>query len=72
MCGRRPGASPGRSAGRRSSPPLHAGGQVRVRAPVEIGVRGSKNKPGPALRLPKSSWSTFLTGVRAGELDPRA
>ncbi|MFD4578191.1 DUF397 domain-containing protein [Streptomyces sp. NPDC058417] len=37
-----------------------------------VGVRDSKDKTGPALRFPTSSWSTFVAGVRTGEFDPRA
>ncbi|SEE84877.1 protein of unknown function [Streptomyces sp. 2131.1] len=37
-----------------------------------VGVRDSKDKTGPALHFPKTSWSTFVTRVREGVLDPRA
>ncbi|MER6074653.1 DUF397 domain-containing protein [Streptomyces sp. NPDC001817] len=38
----------------------------------EVGVRDSKDKAGPALVFPKSSWTAFVTGVRTGEFDTRA
>ena len=32
-------------------------------------VRDSKNPAGPALVFPAAEWSTFTTGIRAGEFD---
>ncbi|MGW4086945.1 DUF397 domain-containing protein [Streptomyces sp. NPDC004822] len=38
----------------------------------EVGVRDSKDKQGPALVFPKSTWAAFVTSIRTGEVDPRA
>ncbi|MFF8882902.1 DUF397 domain-containing protein [Streptomyces flaveolus] len=38
----------------------------------QVGVRDTKKKSGPALVFRKTTWSAFVTGVRTGELDPRA
>ncbi|MFI8206749.1 DUF397 domain-containing protein [Streptomyces sp. NPDC085937] len=38
----------------------------------EVGVRDSKDKAGPALVFPRSSWATFVTSVSTGTLDARA
>ncbi|WP_369036196.1 MULTISPECIES: DUF397 domain-containing protein [Streptomyces] len=35
---------------------------------VDIAVRDSKNPAGPALLLPATAWSAFVTHVREGEL----
>jgi hypothetical protein len=35
---------------------------------VDIAVRDSKNPAGPALLLPATAWSAFVTHVRHGEL----
>lgn len=37
-------------------------------------MRDSKDKQGPALIFPRSSWSAFVTSVGNGEItiDPRA
>lgn len=32
--------------------------------PLQVGVRDSKNKRGPALVFPKAAWAAFVTGVR--------
>ncbi|WP_432054499.1 DUF397 domain-containing protein [Streptomyces sp. bgisy022] len=36
--------------------------------PVGVPVRDSKNPHGPALIVPGSAWSTFVTAVRSGSL----
>ncbi|MEU6632852.1 DUF397 domain-containing protein [Streptomyces parvus] len=33
-----------------------------------VGVRDSKDKQGPALVFPTSSWNTFVTSLRTDEL----
>ncbi|MGX1268065.1 DUF397 domain-containing protein [Streptomyces phaeoluteigriseus] len=40
----------------------------------EVGVRDSKDKQGPALVFPRSTWSAFVTSVSNGDItmDPRA
>ncbi|MGX4695074.1 DUF397 domain-containing protein [Streptomyces sp. JNUCC 63] len=40
--------------------------------PATIAVRDSKDKQGPALVFPRSSWSSFVAGVNAGEFAPDA
>lgn len=35
--------------------------------PATIAVRDSKDKQGPALVFPRSSWSFFIAGVNGGE-----
>jgi hypothetical protein len=35
--------------------------------PVGVPVRDSKNSHGPAVIVPASAWSTFVTAVRGGE-----
>lgn len=37
--------------------------------PVAVAVRDSKNPTGPALVFNRLAWSSFVAGVRAGELD---
>ena len=37
-----------------------------------VGVRDSKDKQGPALVFPKSTWAAFVTGVRTGDFGARA
>lgn len=44
---------------------------VVVQAP-EVGVRDSKDKAGPALVFPRSSWTAFVASVSEGTLDVRA
>ncbi|MDX3226360.1 DUF397 domain-containing protein [Streptomyces sp. ME19-01-6] len=34
-----------------------------------VGVRDSKNKTGPALLIPATAWTAFISGVRRGRLD---
>jgi hypothetical protein len=34
-----------------------------------VGVRDSKNIPGPVLRFTPDEWNAFLGGVRDGEFD---
>ncbi|GAA2439623.1 DUF397 domain-containing protein [Streptomyces glaucus] len=38
----------------------------------EIGIRDSKDKAGPALVFPRSSWAAFVASLSAGELGIRA
>lgn len=33
----------------------------------EVGIRDSKDKAGPALLVPRASWSAFVTKVQDGE-----
>ncbi|CAM5236497.1 DUF397 domain-containing protein [Streptomyces griseomycini] len=35
--------------------------------PAAVAVRDSKDKKGPALVFPRSSWATFITSVSQGE-----
>jgi hypothetical protein len=37
--------------------------------PSAIGVRDSKNKPGPVLAFTAHEWDVFVAGVKAGEFD---
>lgn len=37
-----------------------------------VGIRDSKDKTGPALIFPRSSWSAFVTSLRAGKPEARA
>ncbi len=39
---------------------------------LEVGIRDSKDKEGPALVFPRSTWTAFVAGVCAGELDTDA
>ncbi|MFC9931698.1 DUF397 domain-containing protein [Streptomyces sp. NPDC127190] len=36
----------------------------------EIGVRDSKDKQGPALVFPRSSWTAFISSVSTGKIVP--
>ncbi|MFE9976199.1 DUF397 domain-containing protein [Streptomyces hirsutus] len=36
--------------------------------PAAIAVRDSKDKQGPALVFPRSSWSSFVTSVSTGDI----
>ncbi|MFE4621811.1 DUF397 domain-containing protein [Streptomyces mirabilis] len=38
----------------------------------EVAIRDSKDKQGPALVFPRSSWAAFVTGVRASKFDADA
>ena len=42
---------------------------VAVRVGDSIDVRDTKNVTGPTLTFTKDEWSTFVTGVKAGEFD---
>lgn len=43
--------------------------EVAMLPAATVGVRDSKDRGGPAHRVPADAWSAFLTGVRAGEFD---
>ncbi|UQI43187.1 DUF397 domain-containing protein [Streptomyces sp. HU2014] len=46
-----------------------AGGCVSVAAlPDRVGFRDSKQRNGPAVVVPTTSWSAFIHGVRSGRL----
>jgi hypothetical protein len=38
----------------------------------QVAVRDSKQRGGPVLVFTAHEWRAFLSGVRAGEFDPRA
>lgn len=40
--------------------------EVASGIPDVVPVRDSKNPQGPALLIPTTTWTTFLTGVKAG------
>jgi hypothetical protein len=42
--------------------------EVASNVPGIVGVRDSKNPAGPALIFTPGEWSTFLTGVKGGDL----
>ncbi|MFF3460521.1 DUF397 domain-containing protein [Streptomyces sp. NPDC002730] len=35
----------------------------------QVGIRDSKNKQGPALRVPAPAWADFVGYVQSGEVD---
>ncbi|MEU9480740.1 DUF397 domain-containing protein [Streptomyces sp. NPDC048191] len=36
---------------------------------TEVGIRDSKKKTGPALVVPATAWSSFISLVRSGDVD---
>ncbi|MET7888765.1 DUF397 domain-containing protein [Streptomyces avermitilis] len=63
------------SAWFKSSYSNDTGGSCVEIAPLkdrQVGIRDSKDKQGPALVVPTSSWAAFLTVVQSGEFEPHA
>jgi hypothetical protein len=46
--------------------------ETALEAAPKVGVRDSKNKKGPAVAFERSSWTAFVSGVRAGHFGVRA
>lgn len=43
--------------------------EIAVLSPVTAAVRDSKNAEGPALSFSHTGWTTFVSALRAGNLD---
>lgn len=55
---------------RKSSHSLNNGTCVEVAgALVTVAMRDSKDPDGPVLRFSRSTWESFVTGVKDGEFD---
>jgi hypothetical protein len=61
-----------KAAWKKSSHSADNGGncvEVASNLPGVVAVRDSKNPHGPALTFTPNEWSTFLSGIKTGELD---
>ncbi|GAA2621285.1 DUF397 domain-containing protein [Paractinoplanes durhamensis] len=43
--------------------------EVAKNLPGIVGVRDSKDRPGPVLTFEPDAWRAFVDGIKAGELD---
>lgn len=43
--------------------------EVADNLPDVVGMRDSKDRTGPALRLPHHGWLAFIAGVKGGDFD---